>query len=112
LIEDDKSAVIKQLKTIRGHISGIENMVQEGKDCPEVLIQIAAVTGSMKKLELMLNKHLAEQCIDKALTEGRDLKQEINKIFQNQAKRLHDCRSNCLRICDRFRKFMEMGVIE
>lgn len=83
MLGNDKPLVLKQLRTIRGHISGIENMIDEGKDCPEVLIQIAAITGSMKKLELMIQKHMAEQCIEKAINEGRDVSQEVAKILNN-----------------------------
>ncbi|MDA8226254.1 MAG: metal-sensitive transcriptional regulator [Desulfitobacterium hafniense] len=86
MLESEKKLVLNQLHHIRGHINGIENMVNEGKDCPVVLIQVAAVTGSMKKLELMITKHMAEQCIDRAIAEGRDLKQEIDKILDNVFK--------------------------
>lgn len=86
MIEDEKRSILKQLRTIRGHINGIEKMVEEEKNCPDVLIQVAAVTGSMKKLQLILNKHMAEQCIEKAITEGKDLKLEMAKILDNISK--------------------------
>lgn len=86
MLKEEKDSIITRLRTIRGHISGIEKMIEEEKDCPEVLIQVAAVTGSMKKIELMITKHMAEQCIDKALDEGRDIKQELSKILDNVLK--------------------------
>lgn len=83
MVENERDVILTQLRHIRGHINGIENMVNEGKDCPEVLVQVAAVSGSMKKLELMITKHMADQCIEKALAEGRDLRQEMDKILSN-----------------------------
>ena len=86
MAETEKTAILNRLRTIRGHVSGIEKMIEEEKECTDILIQMAAVTGSMKKVELMLNKHMAEQCVDKALVEGKDLKQEIAKLLDSILK--------------------------
>jgi DNA-binding FrmR family transcriptional regulator len=47
---------------------------------------MTAVTSSMKKVEQMINKHMAEQCVEKALNEGKDIKQEVAKLLENILK--------------------------
>lgn len=85
--ETEKSAIIKRLKIIRGHISGIENMIEAEKDCTEILVQMTAVTGSFSKVKLMVNKHLVERCIEKVLAEDKSVnKEEIIKILENILK--------------------------
>ncbi len=40
---DTRKGVVNRLKTIKGHIAGVEKMVEDGKSCDEVLLQIAAI---------------------------------------------------------------------
>lgn len=87
MVETEKGAIIKRLKIIRGHISGIERMIEEDKDCAEILVQMTAITGSLSKVKLLVNKHLAEQCIEKALADKIEInKEEIAKILDNILK--------------------------
>ncbi len=86
MADNEKTTILSRLRTIRGHISGIEKMIEENKDCADILIQMAAVSGSIKKLEVMINKHMAEQCLENALIEGKDLKQEVARLIENILK--------------------------
>ncbi|MGF7396518.1 metal-sensitive transcriptional regulator [Thermoanaerobacterium thermosaccharolyticum] len=58
-IKDD---VLLRLKTIKGHIAGIEKMVEEDKGCSSILLQIAAVRASLEKVGLSIINEHAEQC--------------------------------------------------
>lgn len=87
MVDSEKGAILKRLRIIRGHISGIEKLIEEDKDCTEILIQMTAVTGSLSKVKSLVNKHLAEQCIEKALAEKKEIsKEEIAKILDNILK--------------------------
>ncbi|MBS4025153.1 MAG: metal-sensitive transcriptional regulator [Clostridia bacterium] len=86
MAETEKVDILNRLRTIRGHVGGIEKMIEEEKDCTDILIQMTAVTSSMKKVEQMINKHMAEQCVEKALNEGKDIKQEVAKLLENILK--------------------------
>ena len=85
-VENEKATILTRLRTIRGHINGVEKMIEGNKDCADILIQMAAITGSIKKVEIMISKHMAEQCLEKALNEGKDLKQEIAQLLENILK--------------------------
>ena len=42
-------AVLNRLSRAIGHLQSVRNMVEEGRDCSEVLIQIAAVRSAIDK---------------------------------------------------------------
>lgn len=68
--EESQRKLINRLSRIEGHVRGIKNMISEGRDCPEVLIQIAAIRGALDRVaRLILDEHLSE-CITRASHEG------------------------------------------
>ncbi|MDD2573508.1 MAG: metal-sensitive transcriptional regulator [Bacillota bacterium] len=64
-----REEILNRLKTIKGHITGIEKMIDEGKTCEEILLQIAAVRASIEKTGLMI---LEEHSVDCLFQEIRD----------------------------------------
>ena len=68
--EESQRKLINRLSRIEGHVRGIKTMINEGRDCPEVLIQIAAIRGALDRVaRLILDEHLSE-CITRASVEG------------------------------------------
>lgn len=68
--EESLKAIMNRLSRVEGHVRGIKVMVQEGRPCPDVLIQIAAVRGALDRVaRLILDEHLSE-CITRAAAEG------------------------------------------
>jgi len=56
-------AVINRLSRIEGHIRSIKTMLEEGRDCAEILIQISAVQAAINKAgKVVLEDHL-ESCL-------------------------------------------------
>jgi DNA-binding FrmR family transcriptional regulator len=54
-------------------------MISEGRDCPEVLIQVAAIRGALDRVaRLILDEHLSE-CITRAAKDG-SIDQEIDAL--------------------------------
>lgn len=71
-IHKNKKAVINRLARIEGHIRAIKNMVENDRDCPEVLIQIAAVRKALDNCAKIILKDHLEHCIFHAIKEDRD----------------------------------------
>lgn len=62
--------IIDRLSRTIGHLEGIRTMVQEGRDCSDVLIQISAVRASLAEIgKLLLSDHI-EHCVAEALETG------------------------------------------
>ena len=63
-------AVLNRLSRAIGHLQSVRSMVEEGRDCSEVLIQIAAVRSAIDNTgKLILQDHL-KHCIMEAAAEG------------------------------------------
>lgn len=55
--------VINRLSRIEGHIRSIRTMVEEGRECPDVLTQISAVRSAIEAAgKVVLEDHL-ESCL-------------------------------------------------
>ncbi|BAQ65616.1 metal-sensing transcriptional repressor [Geminocystis sp. NIES-3709] len=77
--EESQKKIINRLSRIEGHVRGIKNMITEGRDCPEVLIQVAAIRGALDRVaRLILDEHLSE-CITRAAKDG-SIDQEIDAL--------------------------------
>ena len=63
-------AVLNRLSRAIGHLNKVRNMVEQGRDCSEVLIQLAAVRSALSRTcEVILKDHL-EHCIVDAIKTG------------------------------------------
>lgn len=62
--------VLKRLKNIVGHLQGISGMVEEGRDCSDILIQLSAVNASIRKLKIIILKDHVDHCVVEAIQQG------------------------------------------
>ncbi|WIF95956.1 metal-sensitive transcriptional regulator [Caminicella sporogenes] len=61
--EVSKKNIINRLRTVKGHIAGIEKMIEEGKSCEDILIQIAAIKSSIHKIGMLMVEEHALDCL-------------------------------------------------
>ena len=62
--------VLDRLSRIEGHVRGVRKMVEEDKDCPDILIQVAAVRAALNQVGLILLEDHMETCIIEATKQG------------------------------------------
>ena len=80
-------AVLNRLSRAIGHLQSVRRMVEDGRDCTEVLVQIAAVRSAIDNTgKIILQDHL-KHCIIDAAQEGDqkaidDLCQAIDKYMK------------------------------
>lgn len=75
-------AVLNRLSKIIGHLEAIRRMVESGRDCSEVLIQLAAVKAAINSTGKVILKDHIEHCIVDAIRE-EDMQalEELNKAI-------------------------------
>lgn len=62
--------VLNRLSRAAGHLEAIKKMVEEGRDCGDVLIQLAAVRSAINSIgKIVLADHM-EHCITDAIESG------------------------------------------
>lgn len=80
-------AVLNRLSRAIGHLESIKRMVESGRDCSEVLIQLAAVKSAINNTgKVILQDHI-QHCIVDAVESG-DLEalEELNKAIDRFMK--------------------------
>ena len=66
----ETNPVLDRLSRAIGHLESIKRMVEEGRDCSEVLIQIAAVRSAVNNVgKIILQDHI-QHCVADALQTG------------------------------------------
>ena len=65
--DEHRSAVLKRLRSISGHVNGIERMVADDAYCIDVIKQVQAVQAALNKVnDLILEQHL-NSCVIEAV---------------------------------------------
>ena len=71
-VHENTQAVLNRLSRAIGHLESVRKMVENGRDCSEVLIQIAAVRAAITNIgKVILEDHI-QHCIVDAVEEGDD----------------------------------------
>ena len=80
-------AVLNRLSRAIGHLESIKKMVENGRDCSEVLIQLSAVKAAINNTgKVILQDHI-QHCLVDAIESG-DMKEieELNKAIDRFIK--------------------------
>lgn len=64
--------VLNRLSRIEGHVRSIRAMVASGRDCSDVLIQVAAVRSALDRAGKVIMEDHLEHCIADALQDGKE----------------------------------------
>ncbi len=60
---EQTAAVLNRLARAIGHLEAVRRMVEDGRDCSEVLIQLAAVRSALAGTSRIILKDHMEHCI-------------------------------------------------
>ena len=60
---DTKEELLKRLRRIEGQVRGVSRMVEEDRDCREVVQQLAAIRAATQQVGLLVARSYACQCI-------------------------------------------------
>lgn len=63
-------AIADQLARTAGHVTSIKRMVEAGRPCPEVLIQLAAVRAAIDRTSRLVLEDHVESCLRGAARTG------------------------------------------
>jgi DNA-binding FrmR family transcriptional regulator len=63
-------AVVNRMSRAIGHLEAVRQMVEEDRDCSEVLIQLAAVQSALRKVGKMILTDHIEHCVLDAASRG------------------------------------------
>ena len=64
--------VLNRLARAIGHLESVRRMVEEGRDCTEVLVQLAAVRAALGNTGKLIIKDHIEHCVVEAVEQSDD----------------------------------------
>ena len=77
---DEKKALQLRLRKIAGQIAAIEKMVEEDRDCPEVLMQVVSARKALKSFaQVVIHEH-THQCIEGA-SEPKEAQRKLRELL-------------------------------
>jgi len=79
-------SVLNRMSRLIGHMESVKRMVEDGRDCSEVLIQISAVKSALDGVSKVILKDHIDHCIQDAVLENdvesiEKLKKAIDKVI-------------------------------
>lgn len=79
-------AVLNRLSRAIGHLNAVKGMVENGRDCAEVLIQLSAVKSEIVNTSKVILKDHLDHCVVNAIKENDEkaideLKTAIEKLL-------------------------------
>ena len=77
-VHENQKAVVNRLARAIGHLEKVKRMVEEGYDCTEVLIQLAAVRSALDNTgKVILQDHMRHCMVDAVAAGDLDAVDEL-----------------------------------
>ena len=70
--EEEQENLIKRLRRAEGQIRGIQKMVEENAYCPDIMIQVSAVTSALVSFNKELLATHIRSCVTEDIRNGND----------------------------------------
>lgn len=74
-------AVLNRLSRAIGHLESVKRMVEDGRDCTEVLVQLAAVRSALSGTAKVILKDHLEHCLDDVSSGDSDQLTALNEAI-------------------------------
>jgi len=77
---------LTSLRRIEGQVRGVQNMIEEGKYCVDILNQIKALKNSIITVEGKILKTHLRECIKDSLNGSDDFDLKIDEIMKTMKR--------------------------
>ena len=80
---DQVAALVKRIKRAQGQLGAVARMLEDGKNCEEIIIQMSAASKAINTAAFTLISSSLEQCI----VEGKSVQktEKLQKLFLSLA---------------------------
>ena len=82
-VHEDTKRVLNRLSRVIGHLSAVRGMVEEGRDCSEVLVQLSAVRSAINGIcKVILKDHLDHCIVDAIKNNDSETLDKLNQAIE------------------------------
>ena len=83
--EETLSAIITRVKRAQGQLGGIVRMLEEGRNCDEIVTQMSAVSKAVHTAAFTLISSSLEECIIEGRSDQKAVSEKLQKLFLSLA---------------------------
>lgn len=70
--DDEYKSLINRLNRIEGQIRGIKGMIEKSAYCPDILVQVSAVSSALNSFSKELLSNHIKTCVFDDIRQGKD----------------------------------------
>lgn len=74
--------VLTRLRNVKGHIAGIERMVEDEQECSNILVQLAAVRASIEKIGIYILEQNTLECLLNEVDARPEDKEKVEQVVR------------------------------
>lgn len=80
---DETHDLVARLKKIEGQVRGIQRMIEEKRECYEIIGQVMACRAALDKVAVLVANNQIDDCLNGADSE---IKEEAKRVLQETIK--------------------------
>jgi Uncharacterized protein conserved in bacteria len=77
-----QSEILNRLRNVKGHVAGIERMVEEGQECGNILVQLAAIRASIEKIGIFILEQNTLDCLLSGMDTKPEDKEKVERVVR------------------------------
>ena len=86
-VHENQKAVVNRLARAIGHLEKVRRMVENGEDCAEVLVQLAAVRSAIDNTgKVILQDHMRHCMVDAVAAGDEDAIEDLCRAIERYMK--------------------------
>lgn len=79
---NSREDILLRLKKVEGQVRGLQRMVEEGKDCADVVHQLSAARKALDKVGFIILTSRMQECVQHRQDEGYDSDQAMDEAMK------------------------------
>ncbi len=83
--EDTVVAIMARIKRAQGQLGGVVRMLEEGRNCDEIVTQMSAVSKAVHTAAFTLISASLEECIIEGRSDQKAVSDKLQKLFLSLA---------------------------
>ncbi len=77
-----KDDLLERLKRVEGQIRGIHRMIEDDRNCSDIMTQMAAALSALDKVGFMIVSRSLKDCIAESLKSGADHSEAVDEAVK------------------------------
>ncbi len=80
--DNSRNRILLRLRKIEGQIRGLQRMVENGKDCTDVVYQLSAARKALDKVGFIILTSRMQECMQHRQDEGYDSEEAMDEALK------------------------------